>query len=481
MFFKKFLNNVINKIWSNYTYKSLISTFLIVSLAFLPLGILLDMQYKKELLSSKREEVKSHLKDYSMLLSGIINDRFSLLKALEVYTKENWNQEIKKSDFNKFAYGLYSSNSGMRNLIIAPEGVNKYVYPSKNNKEAIGHNLIKDKRPEVRKAVKETIESKQAVASGPYELRQGGHGIILRKAIYKNDKFWGLVTMALDMKAIYEYIELENKHFDLSIALKRKEEVFFGEDSIFEKNPVDLTLSYTGGTFTIAAIPNKGWNDSIGNDLIIFRTILFSIIFLLAVITYILSYRNFKVQFLVDDKTKHLKEMNLLLQEKEKIIRKEKNKSEYLALHDYMTGLYNRRYFENELQRLDSSRKYPITIVIVDVDSLKVINDNHGHKMGDQYIIKTADILKTTARTEDIIARIGGDEFAIILPTTNQKEARKFCQRIEVNINKFNRDKKLIKPLSISLGFEVMKDSNQSLNEVFNKADQNMYINKEKK
>jgi diguanylate cyclase (GGDEF)-like protein len=173
--------------------------------------------------------------------------------------------------------------------------------------------------------------------------------------------------------------------------------------------------------------------------------------------------------------------MNLLLQEKEKIIRKEKNKSEYLALHDYMTGLYNRRYFENELQRLDSSRKYPITIVIIDVDSLKVINDNHGHKMGDQYIIKTADILKKTARTEDIIARIGGDEFAIILPTTKQKEAKKFCQRIEENINEFNRDGKLIKPLSISLGFEVMKDSNQSLNEVFNKADQNMYINKERK
>lgn len=479
MLFKKFLNNIINKIWINYTYKSLISTILIVLLAFLPLGFILDKQYKKELLSSKREETKSHLKDYSILISRVINDRFSLLKALEVYTKENWNQEIDKSKFNNFAYGLYSSNSGIRNLIIAPEGINKYVFPLKNNKEAIGHNLIKDKRPEVRKAVKETIESKQAVASGPYELRQGGHGIILRKAIYKNDMFWGLVTMALDMKAIYEYVEIKNSH--IAIALKRNEEIFFGENSLFEKNPVNLTLSYTGGTFTIAAIPKKGWDDSIGNDLLLFRIILFSIIFLLAVIIYILSYRNFKVQALVDNKTKHLKEMNSLLQEKEKIIRKEKNKSEYLALHDYMTGLYNRRYFENELQRLDSSRKYPITIVIVDVDSLKVINDNHGHKMGDQYIIKTADILKKTARTEDIIARIGGDEFAIILPTTNQKEAKIFCQRIEENINEFNRDGKLIRPLSISLGFEVMKDSNQSLNEVFNKADQNMYINKERK
>jgi diguanylate cyclase (GGDEF)-like protein len=481
MFFKEFINEITNQIKNNYTYKSLVLTFLIVLLLFLPLGIVLDKQHKKELITFKREEVKSQLKDYSMLLTRVINDKFSLLKSLEVYTKENWNQEIKENDFNQFAYGLYSSNFGIRNLIIAPEGVNKYVYPIKNNKEAVGHNLLEDKRPEVRKAVNETIDSKKPVASGPYKLRQGGDGIILRKAIYKNNNFWGLVTMALDMSPIYEYVKLKNENSSLKIALKRKEEVFFGENNIFEKNPVNLTLSYQGGKFIIAGIPNKGWNESIENNLIMFRKVLFGIIFLLAIITYILSYRSFKVQALVENKTKHLKEMNSLMQEKERIITEEKNNIEYLSLHDYITGLYNRRYFENELKRLESSRKYPITIVIIDLDGLKVINDNYGHKMGDQYIINTAEILKSTARTEDIIARIGGDEFAIILPTTNHKEVENFCQRLQQNINEFNKGEKLVKPLSISLGFEVMEDSQQSLSEVFNKADQKMYINKGRK
>jgi len=271
--------------------------------------------------------------------------------------------------------------------------------------------------------------------------------------------------MALDMSPIYEYVKLKNENSSLKIALKRKEEVFFGENNIFEKNPVNLTLSYQGGKFIIAGIPNKGWNESIENNLIMFRKVLFGIIFLLAIITYILSYRSFKVQALVENKTKHLKEMNSLLQEKERIITEEKNNIEYLSLHDYITGLYNRRYFENELKRLESSRKYPITIVIIDLDGLKVINDNYGHKMGDQYII----------------ARIGGDEFAIILPTTNHKEAENFCQRLQQNINEFNKGEKLVKPLSISLGFEVMEDSQQSLSEVFNKADQKMYINKGRK
>ena len=158
--------------------------------------------------------------------------------------------------------------------------------------------------------------------------------------------------------------------------------------------------------------------------------------------------------------------------------KKREKRIEYLSFHDEMTGLYNRRYFENELKRLDSSRKYPITIIIGDLDGLKAVNDSCGHKKGDEYIINTASILKSTARSEDIIARIGGDEFALILPLTDYNEAAGICNRIRDNIKKFNSQNKLSKELSISLGFEVLKNSEQSLDEVFKKADDNMYLNK---
>lgn len=157
------------------------------------------------------------------------------------------------------------------------------------------------------------------------------------------------------------------------------------------------------------------------------------------------------------------------------------NEVEYLSFHDEMTGLYNRRYFENELKRLSTSRRLPITLMVADMDKLKLINDNYGHKTGDQYIKGIAEVLKNSSRDEDIVARIGGDEFAIILPETGFEAADKIYQRIKFNLRKYNQQQELVEQLKLSLGFAVKTKKEQNLDQIFKKADKIMYNNKRKK
>ncbi|MFW5961547.1 MAG: diguanylate cyclase domain-containing protein [bacterium] len=153
----------------------------------------------------------------------------------------------------------------------------------------------------------------------------------------------------------------------------------------------------------------------------------------------------------------------------------------YLSYHDGLTDLYNRRYFEIEMERLNDSRKYPISIIIGDLDKLKTVNDNHGHLLGDEYLKKSADILNELLRTEDIIARIGGDEFAILLPETGKEETSQICRRIIKEFEKYNSANDFPVDFKISLGFATAEENNKALFEIYNQADKNMYKNKGRK
>ena len=152
----------------------------------------------------------------------------------------------------------------------------------------------------------------------------------------------------------------------------------------------------------------------------------------------------------------------------------------YLSYHDGMTNLYNRTYFDKEMERFNHSRQVPISIITGDLDNLKAVNDNYGHKKGDKYIKKAADILNEATRHEDIVARFGGDEFAILLPNTNQKQVENICNRIREKIKKINKEFKFDIPLNISLGYKTINDQNTNIFDALNDSDKRMYVNKEK-
>ncbi|WP_243733893.1 diguanylate cyclase domain-containing protein [Halanaerobium saccharolyticum] len=146
-----------------------------------------------------------------------------------------------------------------------------------------------------------------------------------------------------------------------------------------------------------------------------------------------------------------------------------------LSYYDSLTGLYNRRFFEVELARLDSKRQLPISILMADLNGLKIINDSYGHKMGDQMLKKAAEILKSSLREEDILARQGGDEFIILLPQTDKKTSMEIIQRIK---EKTGRIDGLELPLSIAVGQATKFSPKEDIVEVIKAADNQMYENK---
>ncbi|MBM3708399.1 MAG: diguanylate cyclase, partial [Actinobacteria bacterium] len=150
-------------------------------------------------------------------------------------------------------------------------------------------------------------------------------------------------------------------------------------------------------------------------------------------------------------------------------------KVKYISFHDSLTDLYNRAYFDEELKRLKNTRQLPLTVVMGDVNGLKTINDTYGHAKGDLMLKKIAVILKECFRSEDVIARIGGDEFCIILRDTTKENAEKIIER--VNEKCVSRSTKTM-PLSIAFGIKTKDTIDMKLKEVINEAEIRMYETK---
>ncbi len=150
-------------------------------------------------------------------------------------------------------------------------------------------------------------------------------------------------------------------------------------------------------------------------------------------------------------------------------------KIRYKSYHDELTGLHNRAYFNEKLEELNHEEYMPLSIILADLNGLKITNDTLGHKAGDQLLIKVSRILEETCREEDIIARIGGDEFVILLPNTTKEITREICDKIKTVCKKSPKDP--IKP-SVGLGYATKKNNSEPIDVVFKTAEDNMYHNK---
>lgn len=151
------------------------------------------------------------------------------------------------------------------------------------------------------------------------------------------------------------------------------------------------------------------------------------------------------------------------------------NEIEFLSYHDILTGLYNRNFFEKECARLDDAGELPISVIMGDLNGLKLTNDAFGHKHGDQILCTVAEILKTCTRDRGTVARIGGDEFCILLPNTKEEVAVIICAEIYLKCNstELSINNSIYHP-SISLGVAAKSEIEKTLDEIIKNAEDSM-------
>jgi len=160
--------------------------------------------------------------------------------------------------------------------------------------------------------------------------------------------------------------------------------------------------------------------------------------------------------------------------------KKAEDKLRYLSFHDSLTSIYNRNFFSEELERLQKSRDFPISIILLDVDGLKVINDYLGHSKGDELLMILTGLVQKAIRESDIFARVGGDEFEILLPKTDYDKGREIIDRINEEVENHN-DKNKSFPLILSTGLATSLNKVDKLIETSRRADNAMYNEKNSK
>lgn len=193
-----------------------------------------------------------------------------------------------------------------------------------------------------------------------------------------------------------------------------------------------------------------------------------------------------EVDLLIAGDTKHVKILANIVDLSDEIfsrftiidqtyLRQQMDKVSYLSFHDQLTGVYNRHYLMEELTRLDQQHNYPIGMLMVDVNGLKLVNDTFGHHIGDQLLIEAGKLLANKIRDGDTLARIGGDEFVLVFPKIKELEIKQIIKRMKLSSEKIKVED--IK-LSIAYGYAIKNSKEQSLHQVLRDAEDKMYKDK---
>lgn len=370
------------------------------------------------------------------------------------------NPDFSNSQLERVAATLVRLRPNIRSLAVAPDNVIRFVYPLAGNERVLGLRYLDT--PGQRESIERLMRDWQPVLNGPVELAQGGVGLINRIPVLISQpdggvRYWGVTSVALDTKPILAGAGLE-LIADVEFALRGRDglgakgDVFFGRPELFADGDAELLdVLLPGGSWQLAARPREGWTGLRSS---------WQIAALYALCAGIALAMGVMVGKLIADRFQ----------------------IQQLARHDPLTGVANRLRFDeraSEIMALSRRSERPFTLLNLDLNGFKRINDEHGHAAGDALLVHVAQQLQDSLRETDFLARVGGDEFLVILPETAPGAA------LNAVVDRIHRA--VARPLlfgasslhvGTSVGIASYPDDGDTLDALVSAADHSMYAGK---
>jgi diguanylate cyclase (GGDEF)-like protein len=423
-----------------------------VFVIFIAFGEIL-LRYQDNVLRSKLHlETVSYASILRARTERELNSLLYLNSGLGSYLEVRHNS-IQPRELNEILAVMYRGSHHIRNFAIAVGYRLTYVFPVKGNEKAIGLNY--PDHPDQWKAIKHIIDTDQPVLAGPINLVQGGRGLAYRVPLYISGKYWGLLSMVVDMDSLFHTISevSDIEHFEFAVRGKDATgaggEAVWGDMALFaDKDVVTQTIEVPGGSWVIGVNPR---NDTFKSR---FDTPVRVVSVLLGILFAWMLYQ---------------------------LVRNRADMA-HLAMYDQLTGLPNRNLFEDRVRMVFARQKrnpeQVCALLFFDLDGFKEINDQFGHKAGDAVLRETADRASRAMRENDTVARWGGDEFIILLENATQEAVYTYITRLREKIGVPVEFEGATFNVGVSIGYALHTDTESDLDAMLKMADKRMYDDK---
>ncbi len=395
------------------------------------------------MLSQKRAELESR-----------INSVLYLSSTLSTYIAVNPQEDMQR--WYNLSKEIVKEAPLVRNIGLAPDNVMRFVFPLSGNEKALG--LDYRKVPAQWPAVERAMKTGEMTLAGPVNLVQGGRGLIGRTPIFTLDgtdsQYWGLSSVVIDYDGLLEGVGLSEQIGEFTIAIRGKDgtgekgELFFGREDTFANALAKLEIYFPNGSWVIAASQATDTRISL-----VWLRVLSWALPLFLCLALIIMYQLYRFA---------------LTQ----------------SLTDSLTGCDNRRSLMHKMEQL--AALHPRTgqgfaLLFIDLNHFKEVNDTHGHHVGDELLRQAAKRLRMQVRQSDSLARNGGDEFILLLPSMAGEGAGRLAGKFEALMAEPFKIDDIEITISASVGYAIFPTEVQTADELMNLADARMYERKREK